>query len=132
VLAILLVPRVDAPATFDFARETIVQLITLSTGVIGVSATFAKDFRNGRGAGALFVSWIALLVSIVFGVWALMALTGTLAREPVTSDAIYMGNITFPAMAQTVTFLVGIAALIWHAIIHARAEGATKTRARND
>jgi len=85
---------VDAPATIEFAKETITQLIALSTGVTGVSAPFAKDFGNGRGSGALFISWIALLLSIVCGVWALKALTGTLARGTPTSDAIYMGNIT--------------------------------------
>jgi hypothetical protein len=108
----------DSPGSFQFAKETVTQLITLATGLIGISVTFAKDVRVRAKPGdraLLFRSWIVLLLSIVFGVWTLLALTGSLAREIVPKDAIYGSNVTIPSMLQIVTFLVGIALLIRHA-----------------
>jgi hypothetical protein len=108
----------DAPASFEFAKETVSQLITLATGVIGVSVTFAKDVRSkvtSHDRKWLFRSWIALLLSVVCGVWTLMALTGTLCKGTVPLDAIYESNITIPASLQIVIFLAGIGMLIKHA-----------------
>jgi hypothetical protein len=108
----------DAPASFEFAKETTTQLIALATGVIGISVTFAKDVRSRlktNDGTLLFRSWIALLVSVVFGVWTLLALTGSLAQDNVAADAIYGGNVTLPSILQIFTFLIGIAMLIRHA-----------------
>lgn len=108
----------DAPASFQFAKETVTQLITLATGVIGISVTFAKDVRSRSKTGdraLLFRSWIALLLSIVFGVWTLMALTGSLAQDDVSQKTIYEFNVAFPSALQIIVFLVGIAMLIRHA-----------------
>lgn len=109
----------DAPISFTFAKDAITQLITLSTGVIGVSVTFAKDINSGTGITAsdrtlLRASWIVLLISIVFGVWALLALTGTAATSS-APDAIYGLNVTFPTLVQIGAFLIGIGLLIRHA-----------------
>jgi hypothetical protein len=108
----------DAPASFQFAKETVTQLITLATGVIGISVTFAKEVRSRSKTGdptLLFRSWIVLLVSIVFGVWTLMALTGSLAEDNVSNGAIYEFNVRFPSAMQIIVFLVGIGMLIRHA-----------------
>jgi hypothetical protein len=72
----------DAPASFVFAKETVTLLITLSTGVIGLYATFAKesDASKPRKVGWLMtVAWAILVLSIAFGLFSLMTLTGTLA-----------------------------------------------------
>ncbi len=115
-VAVLLV--MDAPASFQFAKETVTQLITLATGVIGISVTFAKDVRERSKPGdraLLFRSWIALLLSIVFGIWTLSALTGSLAHDDVSTDAIYRFNVALPSALQIIVFLIGIGILIWHA-----------------
>ncbi len=108
----------DTPPSFEFAKETVTQLLTLATGVIGVSVTFAKEVRSKVTAYDrtwLFRSWIALLASVVCGVWTLMALTGTLAKGTVPHDAIYGGNVTLPFVLQIIAFVVGIAMLVRHA-----------------
>jgi hypothetical protein len=105
----------DIPPSFQFAKETVTQLITLATAVVGVSVTFAKDIRSKITAHDrrwLFRSWVALLVSVVCGIWALMALTGTLANGEVPSSAIKGVNVKIPSILQILAFLAGIGMLI--------------------
>lgn len=109
----------DAPPSFVFAKETVTQLITLSTAVIGVSITFVKEFdgiAGLKGNRLLIRSWVVLLASIVCGVWALMSLTGTLARTGVEDSAIYRFNIALPSILQIALFLAGIGLLVRHAV----------------
>jgi hypothetical protein len=70
-------------AAFDYASDSTKQLITLATGIIAVSITFSTDVIGNTTAHrwALVAAWIVYVVSIVFGVWALLALTGTLELE---------------------------------------------------
>ena len=108
----------DAPPSFQFAKETVTQLLTLATALVGVSITFAKDVRvsvTTRDRKWLFLAWIIFLVSVICGVWTLMSLTGTLAQEKVAPDAIYGSNITLPSMLQIIAFVGGIIMLIVHA-----------------
>ncbi len=114
----------ETPSSFEFAKETVTQLITLATAVIGVSVTFAKEVQSGVTAADrkwLFLSWIALLVSVFFGVRTLMALTGSLATGAVAPNTIYELNIRIPCILQVVFFVVGIAMLIGHAMKGSRA-----------
>jgi hypothetical protein len=107
-----------APDSFEFAKDTVTQLITLATAVIGVSVTFSKDVQQTITPGhrrLLFSAWMVLLVSVFLGVWTLMALTGTLTKLPVAADGIYGSNITIPCILQVLTFLGGIVLLMWHA-----------------
>ncbi len=66
---------------FNFAKDLAIQLITLSTGLLALSVTFTKEIvktlSNVREV-ILRISWGFHMLSIVFGVWTLMALTGTL------------------------------------------------------
>jgi hypothetical protein len=62
---------------FDFAADLTKQLITLSTGIVTLTLLLSKDFVGPRPLAV--AAWTAYLVSTVFGLWALMALTGTLA-----------------------------------------------------
>lgn len=108
----------SAPDSFEFAKATVTQLITLATGVIGVSVTFSKDISVGvtaRDRFWLFSSWIALLLSVLAGVWTMMALTGTVVDPNVLPGAIYNSNIAIPCFLQVVTFVVGVGMLILHA-----------------
>ncbi len=66
---------------FDFASETTKQLITISTAIITITVTFSKEIIGGADTSTkilLMVAWGLFLFSIIFGVFTLMALTGTL------------------------------------------------------
>jgi hypothetical protein len=108
-LAILLTMMTDKQSkAFDFAADVAKQFITLSTGILALTITFAKDIGGGPSQGApllLGLSWVLYLVSILGGVWTLMALTGEL--EPVgaaESPSIRRGNVIVPALIQIATF----------------------------
>jgi hypothetical protein len=62
---------------FDFAADLTKQLITLSTGIVTITLLLSKDLVGPRVFALL--AWTFYLLSTVFGLWALMALTGTLA-----------------------------------------------------
>jgi hypothetical protein len=62
---------------FDFAADLTKQLITLSTGIVTLTLLLSKDVVGPRLLAVL--AWAFFLLSTLFGLWALMALTGTLA-----------------------------------------------------
>src|SRR5205823_6502566 len=92
----------DLPDTqdkaFSFAQELVKQVITLSSGIITISITFNKDFVGANAPhGAknlLAVSWIFFILSVICGVWTLMALTGSLSRDETSISGV---NMRFPA-----------------------------------
>lgn len=66
---------------FDFAADATKQLITLSTAIIALTITFSKDIIGAANIGnsySIFTAWILFILSIVFGILTLLALTGTL------------------------------------------------------
>ncbi|MDF3071044.1 MAG: hypothetical protein K0R38_6645 [Polyangiaceae bacterium] len=73
-----------ATKAIDIVVELAKQLITLSTGVIAITISLAKDIFAGQtaGLGYLIASWIAYLFCITFGVWVLMAIAGVLDPLP--------------------------------------------------
>jgi hypothetical protein len=103
---------------FEFASDLSKQLITLSTGIIALTITFAKDILGPAKKPAnflLLISWICYLLSIVFGIWCLMALTGTLA--PIDSgdgkQALELGfNVRLPSSLQIITFIVATSLVV--------------------
>ena len=105
---------------FDFARDTTKQLITLSTVIIAFTVTFAKDFLGTPdcfGRNLVVVSWVSFLVSVIFGVWALLALTGTLEPEEVEGGASIRGkNVTIPSILQIISFLIGLGFTVWFGV----------------
>jgi|SRR5215469_11935329 len=106
---------------FDFAADLAKQLITLSTGIVTVTITFAKDFLPKEATleakrWAIF-AWYAFFASIVCGVWTLMALTGTLDQKPGNTIRISIrgGNVVVPASLQILLFLSGMLLAIFFA-----------------
>ena len=102
---------------FEFARDTVRQFITLATGLIALTITFAKDFISPTSGEIRFyalISWIFLLVSIIFGLFALMALTGTLGnkKEQISESSINQKNIAIPASMQILFFIMGLVFLL--------------------
>ncbi len=100
---------------FEFASDLSKQLITLSTGIIALTITFAKDIlgpTSKSGSRLLLFSWIGYLLSIVFGIWCLMALTGSLApmAMPDAKQGLRIDfNARLPSACQILTFIVSTA-----------------------
>lgn len=107
---------------FELATETVKQLITLSTGIIALTITFSKDLLEAVPAAAkpfLTFGWLAYLACVVFGVWALMALTGSLEPQPGNGDeevlelpSIRRANVTLPAALQVLSFLAATVLIV--------------------
>jgi hypothetical protein len=113
------------------AMDTAKQIITLSTGVIALTVTFLEKIVQPSLASAarnvpwpLSVAWIVFGLAIVFAVWTLMALTGTLnamdrrANGLTLSEAqqtvvdAYGDNVQVPAVGMVLCFLVAISLTI--------------------
>ncbi|MEM6484622.1 MAG: hypothetical protein AAF662_06515 [Pseudomonadota bacterium] len=111
----------SAEKAFDLAAELVKQIIALSTGIIALTVTFAKDLfgvSEGEIPTTLTAAWISLFLAIVFGVWALMAFTGTLdppERESGYAPTINGANCRLAVFLQIVVFLLGIGLTIWFA-----------------
>lgn len=117
--------------SFDFAEATSKQLITLSTAIVAFTITFGKELFGGVNNKAalvvLIISWALYALCIVFGVWTLMALTGSLAKpkKEVTEGtdskdievSIYDKNITIPEILQIFSFVLALIMTIFYAII---------------
>jgi hypothetical protein len=102
-----------AKKAFDFASETTKQLLALSTGIIALTITFSKDFVHqvpARAVTFLVWAWLSYLMSIVFGIWTLMALTGTLQPKinTIAPPRIWGRNVTRPSSLQILSFLIGL------------------------
>lgn len=108
---------------FEYAGETVRQLLTLATGVIALTVTFADDVIQ-PGSGALpWMKWAWALfgVSIFCGILTLMSMAGNLHQASVKStipsafspNIVIFGNlqiwIAFVALILTIRF--GVVAL---------------------
>lgn len=94
---------------FDFSSDLTKQLITVSTGIIGLSITFLKDVLKTvptTEAWALKWSWFIYLFSIGCGFWALMALTGAITRMIARSTNTFPIDfrLQLPASLQIISF----------------------------
>jgi hypothetical protein len=109
---------------FDFAQESTKQLITLAVGIIALSITFAKDFVrtvNPTARGWALLAWAALLVSVFFGLWTLLALTGSLEPKDASTRVSTRGtNVVVPAALQVLTFFIGLVLIVVFGIVAAR------------
>lgn len=98
----------EIKTAFEFARDSTQQLITLATGIIALAITFSSDVVENPSSTAKLLaglSWGALLLSVFFGLWCLLALTGTLADG---GTSIRSRNITIPSILQILTFVGGL------------------------
>lgn len=107
---------------FDFAADTTKQLISILTGIIALMVTFSKDIVGSsiNSKGLLAWTWSIFILSIIFGVLTLMALTGTLQpikkakkeNEQTEEEEIELninnGNIRILSLLQVVTFVGAI------------------------
>jgi len=93
---------------FDFAQDTTKQLLTLATGTVALTITFLKDLAKGAPDWAVWTlsaAWFVFLVSVVFGVATLMALTGSVVDR---HRDVYDQGILRWARLQILSFLVAV------------------------
>jgi amino acid transporter len=105
--------------SFEYASDSSKLLITLATGIIAFTVTFAKEFEAKPSSRAqailLLVSWIVLLASAVLGVSTLLAITGELDPPDERKDhvpSIRDPKIKFPLRLQILTFLIGVILIV--------------------
>jgi hypothetical protein len=114
------------------ALETTKQVIALSTGVVALTVTFLEKIVQPvpgvarEVPGTLQVGWILFGLAIVFGVWTLLAITGSMnavdrkAREMPLNEAQQQAvaslaegaNIRVPALAMLLMFVTAISLTI--------------------
>lgn len=102
---------------YDFAQESLKQVLTLATGSLGGAIALLDDGDQAGinfGANACLVFWgLGLLVaSTAFGLLGLFNLAGTLDRPPPDGITIYKGSIRFFWGGQLILFVVGLALLV--------------------
>jgi hypothetical protein len=99
-------------AALASAAESVKQLITLATALLGFEITFAKDFLAQLSVASRYAaeaSWLCFLFSVVVGVWTMLAITGSLAQQKsVERNSIFAKNIRVPSVIQILLFLVGL------------------------
>jgi hypothetical protein len=92
---------------FDFAADLTKQLITLSTSIVTISLLFGDHFPK-QSKLALW-AWVFYLASSLFGLWTLMALTGTLAPIKAPPASFDLGfNVRLPSGLQVLAFAIAI------------------------
>lgn len=100
-------------AAVDVAAEISKQLITLSTGIVALTITFAKDFLGGASQNKLrilYCSWSCYIITIVSAIWHLSAITGNLLH---TKNGVMQWDSTIiPAYLQLIAFLAGTILLV--------------------
>lgn len=105
----------------EAAAETTKQIVTLATAVIGLTVTFADEFRVVTDSviplsvhWSLKVAWLAHGLAIVLGVWTLMGITGiqneaALAKQVPDANAV---AVRVPALLMILAFALGMAFVI--------------------
>jgi hypothetical protein len=105
---------------FDFAADATKQLITVATGVVTATAIFSRDLDSPSRYLAL-CSWIVLTVSVLFGISALLNMTGNLHNAIATSSPPSLSSgIQFFSKLQLWTFLLGIVLVMFFGFVAAR------------
>jgi hypothetical protein len=104
--------------SFDFASDVTKQLIALATGVVTITITFSKDVLSlaaGAHRGVLGTGWVAFLISVIAGLFTLLALTGQLKKED--EGSIWAGGVRTLSAIQILSFLVGVAFALAYVIM---------------
>lgn len=95
---------------FTVAQEAIKQEITLATGIFALTLTFLKDFTSAHADKTLLeIAWGAYLVSVLFGVFALMCLADQLQITSADKEPTINSNgVKNCALLQALLFIVAL------------------------
>ena len=109
----------------SFASDSCKQVLGLSTTILSFTVAFRNDVvkqTTGANQRWLWLSWIALGVSIVAGVWTYLAMTGSVAAKTGSMD-VYSTAVRIPAAIQMLSFLVGLVLLATFGVVALRSPG---------
>ena len=113
--------------SFEFVADGAKQLITVGTGVITISAVFSKDLDVISRRWAL-AAWIALIVSVFFGILTLWNMAGMMAVlgkprqegeekseefKAAENEGINDGGNRFLSSAQLGLFAIGLVLMLF-------------------
>lgn len=96
------------------ASDSVKQVITLSTVILTFTISFSTDITKDAVAEDqrwLYATWICLAVAVVFGVLALLAITGQVGTYKDNPD-VYAGPTKFTAGGQMVFFGAALVLLV--------------------
>jgi len=96
---------------FEFAADSAKQIITFSTAILTVTVTFAKDTLladRTKVPWSLGGAWFSYLISILGGIWTLLALTGELGSHGTDAPDLWGVNVEIPAFLMCFGFVLGI------------------------
>jgi hypothetical protein len=108
---------------FDFAADSTKQLITVATGVVTVTVLFSKDLDSASRYWAL-AAWIPLVISIGFGLLALLALSGNLHNAAIgkyRNPSLNEWDVNFFPLWQCIFFFIGIFLVLAFGVFAVRA-----------
>ena len=90
----------------DYARTSVTQVITLSSAILGISITFAKNFSTNHVPGLLTASWICYVVAIVLGLLCLSGLTGLVMGDKSINEQPFRALWIFELLAFAVGMIL--------------------------
>jgi len=104
----------------EAAADATKQVVTLATGIIGLTVTFAEKFKSKDEIVVLWTmkgSWICFGVAIAFGVWTLLAIAGVANKAAQAAPAKVPDadetSIRIPAIVMVLAFVAGMVMVIW-------------------
>jgi hypothetical protein len=110
--------------SFEYANDSIKLIMSLATGVLALTIAFLKDVIGDgiiHGKWLLGIGWFSLFLAIILGIWAILAITGSLnelAKSALPDRSIMDKNIQFPSILTISSFLIGILFIIIFALIN--------------
>jgi hypothetical protein len=104
------------------AADATKQIITLSSGIVALTVTFAKEFKTGNELVVpwqLKGAWIIFGLAIASGLWTLLAVTGNLvASDKGSTGANAMDlSVQIPAIGMVTCFLVAFSLTVWSGFV---------------
>jgi hypothetical protein len=114
---------------FEFVQDLTKQVLALSTGILALTITFADKIKRGGWDELLSVAWGLYIVAIIFGVFVLYALAGTLEQTTTNVPVSTRGsNVILHARIQFGAFVLATILIATQAVFTARkAEVQTET-----
>jgi hypothetical protein len=108
--------KLDPAKQLDYAKDTINQVITLSSAILAVSLTFSQNWASkasDQDKQILQWSWLALIVAVTFGIWAMAAVAGIayLGRGDLSR-----WSLRLPWLLQIAAFFSGLCLLTWFGV----------------
>jgi hypothetical protein len=102
----------DEPVPLKVAQDVVRQIVSLSTGLIGLTLTFRDQLAAGRAWDWLLqAAWLLLGASVVAGVLFQLMYTGVLSDGDSTARLVDW-RLRGPWLAQVLLFLLGLVCFV--------------------